>query len=726
MPKYIIMLFVALVIVGQNGRAQWTKTSGPYVYDIGTVITNGNDLFAIAVTDTSGESGLFHSSDNGESWNRLLDTMNVVSLTISGTNLYAIAKDLYWDLTLLRTTNSGISWSKVARLPAGSWQFVVKESNVFAANDLGVYRTNDVEGNWTQVNSGLEYVHSIVQLVVSGPDLLAATDAGVYRTTNDGANWTELNSAWRSTSVSALIASGSDLFAGTIGGGVYHSTDNGRRWRAVNSGLSDKRIGHLAMSGTHLYAMTPDAVYLTTNRGVSWASISSGLPDPPSSFVVMGENIFVVNRQRGLYHSTNNGRTWTPVRAIGTYSAYTAYTQVLAATQSGALAGGHLDGMYRTTNDGANWIPAISGLRNRWVNDIVVSGALVFAATKGGVYRSTDNGLTWSECNSSWRDTEVEAVDVCGTDLFAATSGGGVFRSTDNGAKWRPVNSGLENAQLPFEALDLAVSGTNVFALVGEDVFVTTNRGASWGRIGWTDEHYIRTIGATGSNLFAGASQGIFVSTYNGVRWTEFQLKWAMPGNQFGGLGVRKFAFNGSSVFAAALQDDGGHIMCSTDNGSSWASVDSGLPRYYSSELDTIGHAVPVLTIETNGEQLLASIGSEGIWIRPLSEMVSPSTSPSHQEATRFRLDNNYPNPFNPATTIRFSLPAQSFVRLNVYDMLGRHVIELVNGEMEAGVYQKQWNASVASGLYFYRLEAVAVGVPSMRFVDVRRMILVK
>jgi hypothetical protein len=85
-----------------------------------------------------------------------------------------------------------------------------------------------------------------------------------------------------------------------------------------------------------------------------------------------------------------------------------------------------------------------------------------------------------------------------------------------------------------------------------------------------------------------------------------------------------------------------------------------------------------------------------------------------------FSLSQNYPNPFNPVTMIKFALPKASFVTLKVYDMLGREVSVLVNGQKPAGQYIVDFDASyLTSGIYFYRLE-------SNGFVDVKRMVVLK
>lgn len=85
-----------------------------------------------------------------------------------------------------------------------------------------------------------------------------------------------------------------------------------------------------------------------------------------------------------------------------------------------------------------------------------------------------------------------------------------------------------------------------------------------------------------------------------------------------------------------------------------------------------------------------------------------------------FALYQNYPNPFNPSTTIKFALPERAKVTLSIYNLLGEKVIELVNGEMDAGYHEIQWNANgFASGVYFYTLQAGT-------FIETKKLILMK
>ena len=73
--------------------------------------------------------------------------------------------------------------------------------------------------------------------------------------------------------------------------------------------------------------------------------------------------------------------------------------------------------------------------------------------------------------------------------------------------------------------------------------------------------------------------------------------------------------------------------------------------------------------------------------------------------ANEFALFNNYPNPFNPVTTIKFSIPETQQVTLKVYNLMGREVVTLVDQELQAGYHTTKWHASnMASGIYFYKL----------------------
>jgi hypothetical protein len=85
-----------------------------------------------------------------------------------------------------------------------------------------------------------------------------------------------------------------------------------------------------------------------------------------------------------------------------------------------------------------------------------------------------------------------------------------------------------------------------------------------------------------------------------------------------------------------------------------------------------------------------------------------------------YSLSNNYPNPFNPSTTISYSVPEIEFVTLKVYDVLGNEIATLVKEEKPAGNYEVEFTAiNLPSGIYFYRLQAGS-------FIETMKMVLMK
>lgn len=105
--------------------------------------------------------------------------------------------------------------------------------------------------------------------------------------------------------------------------------------------------------------------------------------------------------------------------------------------------------------------------------------------------------------------------------------------------------------------------------------------------------------------------------------------------------------------------------------------------------------------------------------MQPSTTVTGVSSLPSDLP-TKFVLQNNYPNPFNPSTVIAFSVPFATHVRLDVYNILGQRVAELVNKDLNAGSYQYSFNAnSLSSGVYLYRIQANG-------FTSTKKMILSK
>ncbi|HWP83115.1 MAG TPA: choice-of-anchor D domain-containing protein [Bacteroidota bacterium] len=131
------------------------------------------------------------------------------------------------------------------------------------------------------------------------------------------------------------------------------------------------------------------------------------------------------------------------------------------------------------------------------------------------------------------------------------------------------------------------------------------------------------------------------------------------------------------------------------------------------------------VVFEHNAQSSPDSVGVEAIVTEPIEEDV-------HLVPGEFFLSNNYPNPFNPVTTIEYGIVEEALVTLRVYTMLGVEVRTLVNGFQSPGFYSVTWDAKndrgqeVATGMYFYRLEAHVQKEGEKPFVQVRKMLFVK
>lgn len=129
-----------------------------------------------------------------------------------------------------------------------------------------------------------------------------------------------------------------------------------------------------------------------------------------------------------------------------------------------------------------------------------------------------------------------------------------------------------------------------------------------------------------------------------------------------------------------------------------------------------------------NDTLFIRTNSANGIIKIPLSgsgALVGVNVSPSGIPDT-YELSQNFPNPFNPSTTIRYALPTRSNVRLQVFNILGQMIDELVNREQEAGYQTVLWNARVTSGVYLFRIEAVDTEKPEHRMVETRKMSLIR
>ncbi len=169
---------------------------------------------------------------------------------------------------------------------------------------------------------------------------------------------------------------------------------------------------------------------------------------------------------------------------------------------------------------------------------------------------------------------------------------------------------------------------------------------------------------------------------------------------------------------ARAPSDDNPILYRSIDGAESW--ITAGL-------LGTHGRRVQTLAIDTLNNRMYAGT-NRGIYVHDFELNIDDNDV---QLPQKFLLASNYPNPFNPTTTIRYGLPESSDVSVIVYDITGREVIQLVDSRVPAGNRRVVWNGRdrhgnpVASGLYIYRLVAKSNKTKQI-FTQSNKMVLMK
>ena len=154
---------------------------------------------------------------------------------------------------------------------------------------------------------------------------------------------------------------------------------------------------------------------------------------------------------------------------------------------------------------------------------------------------------------------------------------------------------------------------------------------------------------------------------------------------------------------------------------------------YFSSDTIKPGMGYWVKVNETGSMILSSSPVNLNSQIRIVPTAEQPPTAPDNQVISEneipkdYLLFQTYPNPFNPTTKVMYSLPVESRVKLTILNPLGQLVETLVDGIQSSGYHSIEWDANrLASGVYFYRIEAMDVLNPSILFVNTKKMVLVR
>jgi hypothetical protein len=329
----------------------------------------------------------------------------------------------------------------------------------------------------------------------------------------------------------------------------------------------------------------------------------------------------------------------------------------------------------------------------------------LFVGTDIGVFSSTDEGATWFK-EPGIPNVVVTDMNVTSDNyLVAATYGRGMFKAALSVVN--PVASVQALSPIARHVSDpgftLDVYGTN-FASNSVVRFNGNNRMT----ISLSSSHLqatflssdLETLGSYPVTVYNPAPGG---GVSNPQRFTVIPSSTGLISGyvrKSGGTAISGVSMNG--LPATSVSDSSGNYSAIINYGWSGTVVPS-KPGY-----SFIPDSVTYTNLAGN---FLTNYTATPVESVTMIEDIAPKD---------YSLGINYPNPFNPFTTIRFGLPKRSQVALSVFNALGQNVAQLVNGDINAGYHEVTFDGSnLASGVYFYRLQAGS-------FVQTKKLLLLR
>ena len=317
----IIIFFVLLLPGVQVSTAQilhWKQTKGPYgIKDSSVWSLAANSTAVFAATS----SGLWRSSDNGDSWISIengLAAKIVYIVAAKGSELIAGT-----DSGIFRSMNNGDLWTRANKslIMDGFRPALVFADNgtmLFASSSSdSLYSSSDDGNTWIESNDfNRGYTKGLWCLAANQTAVFAGTDgSGVYRSLNNGLTWEAVDTAFIDPltyidgDIYALATKDQTIFAGTWYGDVHKSVNNGNKgsWSQAGGGLPGMvslfpngglGIHDIVMTGSAIVIATDKWVFLSTNDGDSWIQASDGLPNslamnPPYNKNTVSNNTYL-------------------------------------------------------------------------------------------------------------------------------------------------------------------------------------------------------------------------------------------------------------------------------------------------------------------------------------------------------------------------------------------------------------------------------------------------
>ena len=648
----------------------------------------------------------------------------------------------------------------------------------------GIYKSGDGGLTWLQVASSTIVGNRCSQMAIDPTNstiVYFAGNLGVFKSINSGLNWTNTSSGTNANCIFIDPNNTQTLYittGGTNAGQIKKSTDGGTSWVTLAGGLPGGmgRV-QLAMAKSNssiLYASIAAAsggalvgLYRTTDAGTTWTLQASspnylgsqGWYDNAVTIHLTDPNIVIVGGL-DLYVSTTGG---TGLVQKSSWSTSNSQNMTHADIHRLEFIGTNLfcmsdGGIYKSTNNGNNWTDLnhdISTLQYQSADYDITNTQLLQGGTQdNNKMTSTNGGVDWDQRTTG--DGGYTIVDPVNTNfIYGQYVNGSVQRSVNSGVSFTNITPSGSTGGLFYNPYEMAPGDHNTIVFGRADIWKTTNAQTATTGSGWTQ---IATTGVVGGSvsaigiswtninkIYIGTSNGrILVTTNNGSSWST------LTGFPY----VSDFIVdntNDNICYATLGGTAGQHVLKTTDGGATWNNITSNLPniaansvvlRTASPRMVLVGTDIGVFQSIDEGASwvsfnsglpaveiydmkykqtagvILAATHGRGCWTFDIGSVLG--VDPYAIVPKDYELSQNYPNPFNPETKIKFGLPKSGIVKLNIYDVSGRVVSELINQNMNPGTFEVTWNgSSYSSGAYFYKLEADG-------FTETKKMILVK
>ena len=678
--------------------AQWQQLDGPLGGNLRSILYDGETLYA------AGSGGILASDDEGINW----ELRNTDLKSCDGKSLVHLGEYVFvsTDEGVFRTNNHGVSWEIAGSEMGGIYtkHLTVLNDTIFAATYLkGMYCSPDSGNTWEQINNGFPAKYAY-HLDNDGSNIFCGTYLdGLYRSSDMGNSWVHLNNGLNDPSVIAVFCYEDKVFAATLGSGIFLSLDEGDSWTSISASISYAFT--FTNLGEKIYTATLfNGVYMSSDDGETWQQINNGISGINIRSIGKNEtHIFVGATNGKIYKRDNTGSNWE----LSSNLEFNSCVGSLSSSNDTNLhAGTHGTKIFSSSNGGTSWTQP-SGIGTVEIRSLISSGQYVFAGTDMmGIYKSSDYGVTYSQCNNGLNSAWFGSFAICGGKLFAGSGEEGVFVSENVGSSWSSVNNGLGSLNV----LSMADDNENVYAGTSDaGIFKSEDLGENWIEINnGLDSNFTIT-----SIEFDDFNEYLYLGTKNNGPYISYDqgLNWLSISNN-NGLAPQSY-IRAIHVFDDENGNDNTKVLIGTDEGELFISHDHG--NYWENISDEGLTGSPILSIHTLEDFIYVGMNGGGVWKYPISELsiIEGEENNNNNSLTEKSLHlYNYPNPFNPTTTIHFSLTNESLIELTIFNTKGEKVKTLLNNHnFSKGSHSYIWNGQndvnelVGSGLYLYKLK---------------------